>query len=123
VTDYDYVSGLSRVTFSVVSKPFFQAGKLAVQIVVLSTALLFGMPALAQSTGPKEGDILAAPLVIDLARLGLLAQRRGEAGILRHLACFFKSPMGVEEHDFFRQFRMLEAYAGQARQDVAAGKS
>jgi myo-inositol-1-phosphate synthase len=55
-------------------------------------------------------SILAAPLVLDLARLGLLAQRRGEAGVLRHLACFFKSPMGVEEHDFFRQFALLEQY-------------
>ncbi len=63
-------------------------------------------------------SILAAPLVIDLARLGLLAQRRGEAGILRHLACFFKSPMGVEEHDFFKQLQLLEKYAGQVRQDV-----
>jgi myo-inositol-1-phosphate synthase len=64
-------------------------------------------------------SILAAPLVIDLARLGLLAQRRGEAGILRHLACFFKSPMGVDEHDFFKQFRMLEEYTGQIREEVA----
>jgi myo-inositol-1-phosphate synthase len=63
-------------------------------------------------------SILAAPLVIDLARLGLLAQRRGQAGILRHLACFFKSPMGVEEHDFFKQFAMLEVYARQAREQV-----
>jgi myo-inositol-1-phosphate synthase len=53
---------------------------------------------------------LAAPLVIDLARLVLLAQRRGESGVLRHLACFFKSPMGVVEHDFFRQFAMVEEY-------------
>jgi myo-inositol-1-phosphate synthase len=53
---------------------------------------------------------LAAPLVIDLARLALLAQRRGESGVLEHLACFFKSPMGVSEHDFFRQFAMLERY-------------
>jgi myo-inositol-1-phosphate synthase len=58
-------------------------------------------------------SILAAPLVLDLARLALLSQRRGEAGVLRHLACFFKSPMGVEEHDFFKQFRMLEEYARQ----------
>src|SRR5206468_7059294 len=57
-------------------------------------------------------SILAGPLVIDLARLGLLAQRRGEVGILRHLACFFKSPMGVDEHDFFKQFALLEEYAG-----------
>jgi myo-inositol-1-phosphate synthase len=56
-------------------------------------------------------SILAAPLAIDLARLALLAQRHGEFGILRHLACFFKSPMGVTEHDFFKQFAMLEQYA------------
>ncbi len=55
-------------------------------------------------------SILAAPLVIDLARLALLAQRRGEFGILRHLACFFKSPMGVTEHDFFKQLALLEEY-------------
>ncbi len=55
-------------------------------------------------------SILAAPLVLDLARLALLAQRRGEVGVLRHLACFFKSPMGVEEHDFFEQCSMLEDY-------------
>lgn len=55
-------------------------------------------------------SILAAPLVLDLARLALLAQRRGERGVLRHLACFFKSPMGVAEHDFFKQWAMLEEY-------------
>jgi myo-inositol-1-phosphate synthase len=55
-------------------------------------------------------SILAAPLVLDLARLALLAQRRGEAGIMDHLACFFKSPEGVEEHDFFKQFAMLGEY-------------
>jgi myo-inositol-1-phosphate synthase len=63
---------------------------------------------------------LAAPLVIDLARLALLAQRRGEAGILRHLACFFKSPMGVSEHDFFQQFRLLEEYVQRVRQESQA---
>jgi myo-inositol-1-phosphate synthase len=60
-------------------------------------------------------SILAAPLVLDLARLALLAQRRGEFGIMRHLACFFKSPMGVEEHDFFKQFAMLEKWATELR--------
>jgi myo-inositol-1-phosphate synthase len=58
-------------------------------------------------------SILAGPLVIDLARLALLSQRRGEVGVLRHLACFFKNPMGVQEHDFFKQFAMLEDYVGQ----------
>jgi myo-inositol-1-phosphate synthase len=55
-------------------------------------------------------SVLAGPLVLDLARLALLAQRRGEAGVLRHLACFFKNPAGVREHDFFKQFALLEEY-------------
>jgi len=59
-------------------------------------------------------SILAGPLVIDLARLALFAQRRGEVGVLRHLACFFKNPMGVQEHDFFKQFAMLEEYVKQS---------
>ncbi|MBA4064035.1 MAG: myo-inositol-1-phosphate synthase [Isosphaera sp.] len=59
-------------------------------------------------------SVLAAPLVIDLARLAALAQRRGESGHLPHLACFFKSPVGVTEHDFGKQFAMLEEYTRQA---------
>jgi myo-inositol-1-phosphate synthase len=55
---------------------------------------------------------LAAPLIIDLARLASLAQRRGESGVLKHLSCFFKSPMGVAEQDFFRQSEMLVEYVG-----------
>ena len=55
-------------------------------------------------------SLLAAPLVLDIARLSLLAQRRGESGTLKHLACFFKSPIGVDQHDFNKQFEMLESY-------------
>ncbi len=55
-------------------------------------------------------SILAAPLVLDLARLALYAQSQGQIGVLRHLACFFKSPMDVAVHDFFRQWSMLEDY-------------
>jgi myo-inositol-1-phosphate synthase len=54
---------------------------------------------------------LAAPLVIDLVRLGLYAKQRSESGLMTHLACFFKSPVGVDEHNLHRQFQMLEAYA------------
>jgi myo-inositol-1-phosphate synthase len=68
-------------------------------------------------------SILAAPLVIDLARLALLAQRRAEAGIMRHLACFFKSPLGVEEHDFFKQFEALVAYASSPAESAAVEAS
>jgi myo-inositol-1-phosphate synthase len=56
-------------------------------------------------------SLLAAPLVIDLARLTALAQRRSECGALAHLASFFKSPLGAAEHDFGKQFEMLEHYA------------
>jgi myo-inositol-1-phosphate synthase len=48
--------------------------------------------------------------VIDLARLALHARRRGDVGVLPHLACFFKSPMGTDEYDFLRQNEMLEEY-------------
>ncbi|HMP01951.1 MAG TPA: inositol-3-phosphate synthase [Gemmatales bacterium] len=57
-------------------------------------------------------SILAAPLVIDLARLTLLAQRRGQTGICPALACFFKNPLGVQEFDFFQQWRLLEDWLG-----------
>jgi myo-inositol-1-phosphate synthase len=57
-------------------------------------------------------SLLAAPLVLDVVRLALLAQRRGAVGVLTHLACFFKSPAGVTEHDFGKQFEWLERYAG-----------
>jgi myo-inositol-1-phosphate synthase len=56
-------------------------------------------------------SLLAAPLVLDLVRLTALAQRRGEAGLLPHLACFFKNPLGINEHDFGKQFGLLEEYA------------
>jgi myo-inositol-1-phosphate synthase len=65
-------------------------------------------------------SVLAAPLVLDLARLALLAQWRGQVGVLRHLACFFKSPMGVREHDFFKQFAMLEQYVSEVRSAPAS---
>jgi myo-inositol-1-phosphate synthase len=52
-------------------------------------------------------SLLAAPLAIDLARLTDLEKRRGGTGQLKHLACFFKSPEGVEENDFFKQVELL----------------
>jgi myo-inositol-1-phosphate synthase len=69
-----------------------------------------GTKMILQFTWQGCDSLLAGPLVLDLARLALLARRRGESGVLRHLACFFKNPMGVEEHDFFKQFALLEAY-------------
>jgi myo-inositol-1-phosphate synthase len=56
-------------------------------------------------------SILAAPLVLDLVRLTEFAQRKGEAGPMTHLACFFKDPMGVSVHAFGEQMKMLVDYA------------
>ncbi|MGQ0552003.1 MAG: inositol-3-phosphate synthase [Planctomycetota bacterium] len=57
-------------------------------------------------------SILAAPLVLDMVRLTDLAMRRGEKGPMRQLAPFFKSPLGVQEHDLHRQFHgMMEYFA------------
>jgi len=72
-----------------------------------------GTPMTLQFTWQGCDSLLAAPLVLDLARLTELARRRGETGLLTFLASFFKSPHGVEEHGFARQFQMLEAWAAQ----------
>ena len=58
-------------------------------------------------------SILAAPLVLDMVRFTELAWRRGQSGTLTFLASFFKSPYGVDEHRFDRQFQMLEDWANQ----------
>ena len=55
------------------------------------------------------GDsVLAAPLVVELARLSDLTLRRGEGGVQEHLGMFFKAPMtrmpdAAAEHAFHRQ--------------------
>ena len=66
-----------------------------------------GTPMSLQFTWQGCDSLLAAPLVPDLAR------NRGETGLLTFLASFFKSPYGVAEHGFVRQFQMLEAWVGQ----------
>jgi len=62
--------------------------------------------------------ILAAPLALDLVRFADLAAARGESGPLAHLACFFKRPFGVEEHDLHRQWHMLGEYLDRVRSEV-----
>jgi myo-inositol-1-phosphate synthase len=74
-----------------------------------------GTPMVLQFTWQGCDSLLAAPLVLDLVRFTELAHRRGQRGLLTFLASFFKSPLGVQEHDFARQFRMLEAWADEVR--------
>jgi myo-inositol-1-phosphate synthase len=61
-------------------------------------------------------SLLAAPLVIDLVRFTDVARRRGQTGLLTFLASFFKSPLGVSEHDFGRQVQTLEDWARTERE-------
>jgi myo-inositol-1-phosphate synthase len=60
-----------------------------------------------QFTWEGTDAVLAAPLVIDLARLMGLARRRGEAGPLGALGLFFKTPEGTAEMNLHRQYEML----------------
>ncbi len=63
-----------------------------------------------QFTWQASDSALAAPLVLDLARIALRAQERGEGGPLRAAASFFKSPLEVRDHDFHRQMELLREW-------------
>lgn len=65
-------------------------------------------------------SILAAPLVLDLARLAEFAARCKESGAMSHLACFFKDPMGCQVQALSEQFRLLRDYVAQHTEERAA---
>ncbi|WP_433500816.1 inositol-3-phosphate synthase [Sphaerimonospora sp. CA-214678] len=52
---------------------------------------------------------LAAPLVLDLARLTAAAHRAGRTGPLTELAFFFKDPLGDVPHALVEQWQVLRA--------------
>lgn len=54
---------------------------------------------------------LAAPLVLDLARLMALAHESGQAGPVSELAFFFKDPVGGVDHALAVQYDALRAWA------------
>lgn len=56
-------------------------------------------------------SILAAPLVLDLVRFAHFARQQGEWGPMAHLACYFKSPLHQNEHNFHKQYEVLTKYA------------
>lgn len=72
-------------------------------------------PMMMQFTWQGCDSILAAPLVLDLARFAELAARRGASGTLDFLASFFKSPQGSPTHHFFEQFAQLQRWAAELR--------
>jgi myo-inositol-1-phosphate synthase len=52
-------------------------------------------------------SLLAAPLVIDLARLATQELELGRCGVMRHLAFFFKDPLEAREHNLYKQWESL----------------
>jgi len=64
-------------------------------------------------------SILAAPLVIEIARLLDCADRRGDGGVQEQLGAFFKAPMTIDgqspEHALHRQEEALAAWMGAER--------
>ncbi|HZE32581.1 MAG TPA: inositol-3-phosphate synthase [Actinoallomurus sp.] len=55
---------------------------------------------------------LAAPLILDLARLMALAHESGQAGPVSELAFFFKDPAGEVDHALAAQYDALRVWAG-----------
>lgn len=53
---------------------------------------------------------LAAPLILDLARLMALAHETGCAGAVGDLGFFFKDPVGTSEHGLAAQYAALRAW-------------
>jgi myo-inositol-1-phosphate synthase len=74
-----------------------------------------GTPMTMQFTWQGCDSLLAAPLVLDLIRFTERAHRHGDRGLLTFLASFFKSPLGIGENNFVRQFQLLEAWAEQVQ--------
>lgn len=64
-----------------------------------------------QFTWEGTDAVLAAPLVLDLARLVEFARARGEAGPIGPLALFFKTPEGSPEMNLHRQYEALLEWA------------
>lgn len=64
-----------------------------------------------QFTWTGYDSALAAPLVLDLARLTSAALATGRSGPLAELAFFFKDPYGTDEHRFAEQARTLFDWA------------
>ncbi|RLI81713.1 myo-inositol-1-phosphate synthase [Archaeoglobales archaeon] len=54
--------------------------------------------------------IVAAPLILDIARFLLFAKKKGIGGVVKELAFFFKSPMDVDIINTHEQFKLLESW-------------
>jgi myo-inositol-1-phosphate synthase len=71
-----------------------------------------------QTTWSAHDSMLAAPLVLDLARLLALAHAAGISGPVPELGFFFKDPWGSDAHDAAEQDRALEEWVRSASAQV-----
>jgi myo-inositol-1-phosphate synthase len=78
----------------------------------ISFAGFLGVRMTMQFTWQGCDSALAAPLVLDLARLTARAHQVGQVGPLTALAFFFKDPIGSSEHRLATQYGQLVAWAG-----------
>ncbi len=76
-----------------------------------------------QFTWQGNDSALAAPLILDLARLAAFSKAKGEGGLMRHAAAYCTSPAGVEEQNFVKQFERLERYVATHRKHPKTRKS
>ncbi|MFD7311767.1 inositol-3-phosphate synthase [Promicromonospora sp. NPDC059942] len=67
-----------------------------------------------QTTWSAHDSMLAAPLVLDLARLLALAHAAGISGPVPELGFFFKDPWGSDVHDAADQARIVEDWVREA---------
>jgi myo-inositol-1-phosphate synthase len=74
-----------------------------------------------QTTWSAYDSMLAAPMVLDLARLMALAHAAGEEGHVGALGFFFKDPWGSDEHSFANQTHNLVEWAKSASARLGAG--
>ncbi|MFI8307170.1 inositol-3-phosphate synthase [Streptomyces sp. NPDC085927] len=71
-----------------------------------------------QTTWQGCDSALAAPLVLDLARLVARARERGLSGPLGELGFYFKDPVGDGPSSLAEQYAELRRFAGRLRDDT-----
>lgn len=72
-----------------------------------------------QFTWQGVDSALAAPLVLDLARLLAAAQAAGHIGVVSELAFFFKDPIELDVHALSEQERLLAQWVESLSRSVA----
>ncbi|WP_310243084.1 inositol-3-phosphate synthase [Promicromonospora iranensis] len=73
-----------------------------------------------QTTWSAHDSMLAAPLVLDLARLLALAHAAGISGTVQELGFFFKDPWDSDVHDAAEQARVLEEWVRRTSAQVGS---